>query len=65
VLCGIDSPVGAVVGGLALGVGLNLLGAYVEFVGADLRLPAALVAILAVLLIRPTGLFGHEAEVRV
>ena len=39
VLGGIDSPIGAVVGGLTLGVGLNLLGTYVDFVGADLRLP--------------------------
>ena len=65
VLGGIDSPLGAVVGGLALGVGLNLLGAYVDFIGADFRLPAALAAILVVLLVRPTGLFGHEAEARV
>ena len=39
VLGGIDSPIGAVVGGLVLGVGLNLLGTYVDFVGAELRLP--------------------------
>jgi branched-chain amino acid transport system permease protein len=58
VLGGIDSPAGAVVGGLALGVGLNLLGTYVDFVGADLRLPAALLVILVVLLVRPVGLFG-------
>ena len=58
VLGGIDSPVGAVVGGLLLGVGLNLLGAYVDFVGADLRLPVALLVILIVLLVRPAGLFG-------
>ena len=58
VLGGIDSPVGAVVGGLMLGVGLNLLGTYVDFVGAELRLPAALLVILVVLLVRPTGLFG-------
>ena len=57
-LGGIDSPVGAVVGGLILGVGLNLLGAYVDFVGADLRLPVALLVILVVLLVRPAGLFG-------
>jgi branched-chain amino acid transport system permease protein len=65
VLGGIDSPVGAVVGGLALGVVLNLLGAYVDFVGADLRLPAALAIILVVLLLRPTGLFGRPAVRRV
>jgi branched-chain amino acid transport system permease protein len=63
VLGGIDSPVGAVVGGLLLGVGLNLLGTYVDFVGADLRLPAALLVILVVLLVRPSGLFGRP-EVR-
>ena len=45
VLGGIDSPVGAVVGGLLLGVALNLLGTYVDWVGAELRLPAALLVI--------------------
>jgi branched-chain amino acid transport system permease protein len=63
VLGGIDSPVGAVVGGLTLGVGLNLLGTYVDFVGADLQLPAALFVILVVLLVKPSGIFGR-AEVR-
>ena len=63
VLGGIDSPVGAVVGGLTLGVGLNLIGTYVDFVGADLRLPVALLVILVVLLVKPTGIFG-KAEVR-
>jgi branched-chain amino acid transport system permease protein len=63
VLGGIDSPVGAVVGGLTLGVGLNLIGTYVDFVGADLRLPVALLVILVVLLVKPTGIFG-KTEVR-
>ena len=63
VLGGIDSPIGAVVGGLTLGVGLNLIGTYVDFVGADLRLPVALLVILVVLLVKPTGIFG-KAEVR-
>jgi branched-chain amino acid transport system permease protein len=58
VLGGIDSPIGAVVGGLMLGVGLNLLGTYVDFVGADLQLPAALLVILVVLLLKPAGIFG-------
>jgi len=60
VLGGIDSPLGAVVGGLLLGVGLNLLGTYVSFVGSELRLPAALLVILVVLLLRPAGLFGRQ-----
>jgi branched-chain amino acid transport system permease protein len=59
VLGGIDSPVGAVVGGLLLGVVINLLGAYVDFVGNELRLPTALAVLLLVLVIRPTGLFGR------
>ncbi len=65
VLGGIDSPAGAVVGGLLLGVGLNLLGVYVNFIGADLRLPAALVVILVVLLVKPSGLFGRATVKRV
>jgi branched-chain amino acid transport system permease protein len=65
VLGGIDSPVGAVVGGLALGVMINLLGAYVDFIGGELRLPAALAVLLIVLLVRPQGLFGHRVVRRV
>ena len=59
VLGGIDSPVGAVVGGLLIGVVINLLGAYVNFVGQELRLPTALTVLLIVLVIRPSGLFGR------
>jgi len=65
VLGGIDSPVGAIAGGLLLGVGLNLIGSYVDFVGADLRLPVALLVILVVLLVRPAGLFGKPVARRV
>jgi branched-chain amino acid transport system permease protein len=65
VLGGIDSPIGAVVGGLILGVGLNLLGTYVDFVGAELKLPAALLIILVVLLLRPAGLFGKPVVKKV
>jgi branched-chain amino acid transport system permease protein len=65
VLGGIDSPVGAVVGGLLLGVVINLLGTYVDFVGGELRLPAALTVLLIVLLVRPQGLFGHRMVRRV
>ena len=59
VLGGLDSPLGAVVGGLSLGVILNLLGAYTDFFSGDMRLVGGLAIILAVLLIRPAGLFGR------
>src|SRR5215212_1897314 len=65
VLGGLDSPLGAVVGGLALGVLLNLVSAYWDFVGGTLKLPVGLVVILLVLLFRPSGLFGHRAAQRV
>ena len=61
VLGGLDSPLGAVVGGLALGVLLNLVSAYWDFVGGTLKLPVGLVVILLVLLFRPSGLLGHRA----
>jgi branched-chain amino acid transport system permease protein len=65
ILGGLDSPLGAVVGGLALGVGLNLISTYVHFVGDALKLPVAFVVILAVLLVKPTGLFGKTTVRRV
>lgn len=65
VLGGLESPLGAVVGGLALGVAVNLLGHYVGWIGSDLQLPVALAALLAVLLVRPGGLFGRVAVRRV
>jgi branched-chain amino acid transport system permease protein len=65
VLGGIDSPFGAVVGTLLLGVLINLVGTYVDWVGTELRLPVALAVILGVLLVRPTGLFGRAAARRV
>ena len=65
VLGGLESPVGAVVGSLLLGVFINLVGTYVDWVGNDLRLPVALAVILGVLLVKPTGLFGRAAVRRV
>jgi branched-chain amino acid transport system permease protein len=65
VLGGIESPIGAVVGGLVLGVVLNLLGTYVEVIGNELRLAAALAVIVIVLLVRPAGLFGRVTVQRV
>jgi len=59
ILGGLDSPLGAVIGGLALGVGLNLISTYVDFVGDTLKLPVAFAVILGVLLVRPAGLLGR------
>jgi branched-chain amino acid transport system permease protein len=65
VLGGLDSPIGAVVGGLILGSMLNLLSAYIDWIGNVLRLPVALAVLLIVLLVRPAGLFGHETVEKV
>jgi branched-chain amino acid transport system permease protein len=65
VLGGLDSPLGAVVGGLLLGVTITLLGRYVGFIGSTLKLPVALMLILVLLLVRPGGLFGSVAARRV
>jgi branched-chain amino acid transport system permease protein len=65
VLGGIESPLGAVVGGLVVGVTVNLAGAYIPFVGGDLQLAVALAIIVGVLVIRPNGLFGRASVRRV
>ncbi len=62
-LGGIENPLGAVIGGFAVGVIENLGGAYV--VGTELKLSLALVIIVAVLMIKPTGLFGRVVMSRV
>jgi branched-chain amino acid transport system permease protein len=64
VLGGIDSPIGAVVGGLTLGVLLALIGAYVPSL-ADLRLALSLLLIVVLLVVRPSGLFGQQHARRV
>jgi branched-chain amino acid transport system permease protein len=46
-------------------VTITLLGRYVGFVGQTLKLPAALLLILLVLLVKPNGLFGRVAVRRV
>ena len=62
-LGGIDSPAGAVLGGLIVGVGENLLGAYV--VGNDIKLTVALVVVVGVLIVRPRGILGRAIVRRV
>jgi branched-chain amino acid transport system permease protein len=65
VLGGLESPAGSVVGGLAIGVFLNLIGQYVGYATSELRLPIAFAVLLVVLLLKPTGLFGRRQVRRV
>src|SRR5580693_5410740 len=66
VIGGLDSPVGAVVGGLILGVVLSYAGGYVGgSVGSDLTSLVALGILVAVLMLRPEGLFGGARMRRV
>jgi branched-chain amino acid transport system permease protein len=60
---GIDNPGGAVLGGFIVGVLENVLGAYV--IGNELKLSVALVLIIGVLVVRPSGLFGKVHVTRV
>jgi branched-chain amino acid transport system permease protein len=60
---GIDSPGGAVFGGFLVGVLENVLGAFV--IGNELKLAVALVLIIGVLTVRPSGFFGKVHVTRV
>lgn len=62
VLGGLDSPGGAVIGGLILGIALSFVSGYV---GSELVALAALVILMAVLLLKPGGLFSHATARRV
>jgi branched-chain amino acid transport system permease protein len=62
VIGGLDSPAGAVVGGLLLGVALSYVGGYL---GSDVTALFALGILVAVLMIRPDGLFAGARMRRV
>ena len=61
-LGGIDSPGGAVLGGFIVGVLENVVG---SILGTELKLTVALVLIVGVLVIKPSGLFGKVHRTRV
>lgn len=60
---GIDNPVGAIFGGFLIGIIDSLAGAYL--VGPELKLGVALLVIVLILLVRPSGIFGRKVVVRV
>jgi len=55
VIGGLESLVGAVVGGLVLGIGLSFI---LIYLGTSLVFPTAFIVLVLVLLIRPAGIFG-------
>ena len=68
VLGGFDSPSGAVVGGLIIGVVSVLCAGYqneLSFLGRGIGTTAPYVVMLLVLLVRPSGLFGTREVTRV
>ena len=64
-LGGFDSIPGAVVGGLIVGMAEAYIPALFSFIGSELSLAVALGVIVAVLLVRPEGLFGTKRIERV
>jgi branched-chain amino acid transport system permease protein len=61
-LGGIDSPGGAVMGGFLVGIIENVIGTYL---GSEVKLTVALVIIVTVLVLKPSGLFGSRQVARV
>ena len=59
ILGGLDSPVGAVAGGVVVGLGLSYVGGYL---GSDLETIGGLVILIAVLMVRPQGLFATRRQ---
>ncbi len=62
-LGGLNNPFGAVIGGLLFGVLENIVGTYV--IGHELKLTFALVVVIGVLIVKPSGLFGKAVVKRV
>ena len=64
-LGGFDSPGGAVIAGLAIGVIENMAAGYIGFIGQEMKLAVAFIVILVVLMVKPSGLFGTAKVERV
>ncbi|HET9732526.1 MAG TPA: branched-chain amino acid ABC transporter permease [Acidimicrobiales bacterium] len=64
ILGGLDSPVGALIGGLVLGLGTSFIGGW-SVLGPSLEVVGALVLLIVVLMVRPNGLFGGMSERKV
>jgi branched-chain amino acid transport system permease protein len=65
ILGGLSSPIGVVVAAWLIGVLENLAAVYIPFIGHDLKIAVPFILIFVVLVVRPQGLFGRKAVVRV
>ncbi|MEO5899360.1 MAG: branched-chain amino acid ABC transporter permease [Ilumatobacteraceae bacterium] len=64
-LGGLDSLGGAVLAGIIIGLVQTMTGGYIGFIGSSLAPTVALMVIVVVLLIKPSGLFGSKRVERV
>lgn len=64
-LGGIDSPLGAVVGSLIVGVTETLASTFIPFLGADMKIVVPFGIIVLTLLVKPEGIFGNKSGARV
>lgn len=62
VIGGLDSPVGAIIGGLGIGVLLSYVASYA---GGDLQTLSALAVLVFILMVKPSGLFSSTVSRRV
>ena len=62
---GLDSPLGALVGGVIVAMAQTLVPGYLPFISSELSMLPPLVVMALVLLIQPTGLFGTKRVERV
>ncbi len=62
VLGGLDSPIGAIVGGMVVSITQTMLAGYVGPIGGEHDLIVAFLLIVAVLVLRPRGLLGRPAS---
>jgi branched-chain amino acid transport system permease protein len=65
ILGGLSSPIGVVLAAWMIGVLQNLAAVYIHFIGYDLSVAVPFILIFVVLIVRPQGLFGRKAVVRV
>jgi branched-chain amino acid transport system permease protein len=66
ILGGLDSVLGAIVGGVAIGILENLSGGYLDPIfGGGVKEVAPFVALVLILMVRPYGLFGKVRIERV